>query len=103
MLIKKPENHKYYQYQMVDDNVVEYKQIVVYRFEIDDFAHQNNIRALEHLNEWLESDQAKWITKNAAEHPYYDYCKRYDTQTVQYAVVAIIEAKKLTEYYLRFG
>jgi len=103
MLIKKPEDYKFYQYKMVDDKVVEYKRLVVHHFGIDDSQHGRHIESIERLAEWANSDRGQWILKNAAEDPYYDSYRRLETWTIEFKVVATFELKKLSEYYLRFS
>lgn len=103
MLIRKPEDHKFYQYKMLDDTVVEYKRLVVHHFEIDDSQHRRHTESIERLAEWANSDRGQWILKNAAEDPYYDSYRRPETWTIEFKVVATFELKKLSEYYLRFS
>ena len=104
MLIKKPENYKFYQYRMMDDTVVEYKRIVVHHFEIGGGSGvMRQHRHIERLVEWAKSDRGQWILKNAAEDPYYDSYQWVESWTVEFKIVATFELKKLSEYYLRFN
>lgn len=101
--IEKPKDYRFYQWKRIGGDAIELKRIVVYSFEIDDSSHYRNKEAAEELNKWLSSDRGQWVMQNAFETPYYDHYQRADRWTVEFKVVATFEAKKLTEYYLRWS
>ena len=100
MLVERPKDYKFYQYRLMGDKVVEYKQIVAHHFEVADEQHQSD--AFDRLVNWAASDCGKWIMKNASEDPYYDWYRHTDTYTTEFKIIATFELKKLSEYYLRW-
>lgn len=101
--IEKPKDYKFYEYKLVGGDVVELKRIVACSFEIEDSQNLRNTEAGKLLFKWTQSDRGQWIMENAFELPYFEYYKRADRWTVEFKVVATFEAKKLTEYYLRWA
>ena len=103
MLIKKPEDYTFYQYRTVNDKVVEYKRLVVYRFGVSADVLAESAKAIEIIAKWATSPEGKWLIENAAEPLHYDSFNRVEIWTIEYAIIATLESKKLTEYYLRFS
>jgi hypothetical protein len=93
---------KIHKYMLIEDKVVETKKITVHTFLMGD-VEDPDLYAAEPLWNWQQSDAGKWVMENAMDTP--EWHRRADPMTYghQYAVVAVFELKKLTEYYLRFG
>lgn len=87
----------------VDNNIVtEIHKIVVHRFDISDFDDPD-IHAAQPIWEWQESEAGQFVMKNAINKP--EWQKHMDPMFMgyRYIIVAELETKKLSEFYLRFG
>ena len=82
--------------------VEEIHKIVVHKFSIGD-VEDPDLYAAEPLWKWQESEQGKFVMEHAVEVPVWH--RKVDAQNYghQYVVVAELEAKKLSEFYLRWG
>ena len=82
--------------------VQEIHKVVVHTFTMSD-VEDPDLYAAEPLYNWQESDPGKFVMANAIDKP--EWHKRIDHQTYGYrfVVVAELEAKKLSEFYLRWG
>jgi len=88
----------------VDDNhhVQEIHKVVVHEFRVSD-AEDPDLYAAEPMWKWQESDQGQFIMKHAIDKPEWHRRIDYASYGYQYVIVAEIEKKKLSEFYLRFG
>jgi len=87
----------------VENNVVnEIHKVVVHRFQLGD-VEDPDLYAAEPLLKWQESDSGKFIMEHATEQP--EWHRHHDIlhYGYQYAIVAKLEKKKLSEFYLRWG
>jgi len=82
--------------------VDEIHKVVVHRFRVSD-VEDPDLYAAEPLYKWQESDQGKFIMEHAIATPEWRRTNNYTTYGYDYAVVAEIEKKKLSEFYLRWG
>jgi hypothetical protein len=89
-------------YMVIDDKVVETKKVVVHRFTMGD-VEDPDLYAAEPLWNWQQSEEGKWVMENAMDTPEWRRQPDPITWGHSYAIVAIFELKKLTEFYLRFG
>jgi len=89
-------------YMLRDDRVVETKKIVVHKFTMGD-VEDPDLYAAEPLWNWQQSDHGKWVMENALDTPEWHRQADLVNWGHSYAVTAVFESKKLTEYYLRFG
>ena len=82
--------------------VEEIHKIVVHKFSIGD-VEDPDLYAAEPLWKWQESEQGKFVMEHAVEVPVWH--RQVDAHNFghQYIVVAELEAKKLSEFYLRWG
>ena len=82
--------------------VEEIHKIVVHKFSMGD-VEDPDLYAAEPLWKWQESEQGKFVMEHAVEVPVWH--RQVDAQFYghQYVVVAELEAKKLSEFYLRWG
>lgn len=99
-------------YQIVEMNgkeiVEEIRKIIVHQFELTpgrEGIELNSHRQIEdilHQLPWSNSDEYKFIKKHAKniDLHYHHNVERY---SMSVAVIAELEAKKLTEYYLKWG
>jgi hypothetical protein len=87
----------------IEDNVVkEIHKIIVHRFNISDFEDPD-LHAAAPLWEWQQSEAGQFIMQHAIDKP--EWHKQMDPMMLsyRYSIVVELEAKKLTEFYLRFG
>jgi hypothetical protein len=90
-------------YQFLPDGgVEEIHKVVFYKFNMGD-VEDPQLYAAQPLYEWQQSEPGQYVMKNAVDTPVWNTGP--DTATWGYYVVvtAEMEAKKLTEYYLRWG
>lgn len=81
--------------------VEEIHKVVVHRFRMGD-VEDPDLYAAQPLWEWQESEAGKFIMENAIEPPIWQRAFDVNTYGNVYAIIAEIEKKKLSEYYLRF-
>ena len=88
----------------VDDNhnVKEIHKVVVYRFRMGD-VEDPDLYAAQPLYEWENSEQGQFVMKHAVDTP--EWHRKVDqfSYGYEYAIVAELEMKKLSEFYLRWG
>jgi hypothetical protein len=82
--------------------VEEIHKVVVHKFRMSD-VEDPDIWAGQSLYEWQESEQGKFVMKNAVDKP--EWNRQLDNYGMGwlYAITAELEAKKLSEFYLRWG
>jgi len=92
-------------YQYVDEDgqrsVKEIHTVVVHRFNMGD-VEDPDLYAAQPIYEWQESEAGKFVLEHAVETPIWQ--RQIDNVQYgwQYVIVAELEKKKLSEYYLRF-
>jgi hypothetical protein len=82
--------------------VDEIHKVVVHTFGIGD-VEDPEIYAAEPIWQWQQTDAGKFVMEHAIDTPSYHQSLDYHTYGYRYAVVAELEAKKLSEFYLRWG
>jgi hypothetical protein len=82
--------------------VEEIHKVIVGRFKMGD-VDDPDLYAAQPLWEWQQSDKGKFIMENSTEQP--EWHRRVDhlTYGYEYVIIAELEKKKLSEFYLRFG
>ena len=85
-----------------DHNVKEIHKVVVHRFVLD-AVEDPEIYAAEPLIEWQQSDAGKFVMKNAIGKPTYHKQIDHNSMGYRFVIVAELEKKKLSEFYLRWG
>jgi hypothetical protein len=86
-----------------DQHIVdEIHKIVVHQFSVGD-VEDPDLYAAHPLWEWQESEPGKFVMEHAVESPVWHRCMDPYNYGHQYAVVAELEKKKLSEFYLRWG
>ena len=92
-------------YQYVDKDgqrfVDEIHKIVVHRFRMGD-VEDPDLYAAQPIWEWQESEAGKFVMKHAIETPIWRRQADPYNYGHEYAVIAELEKKKLSEFYLRF-
>jgi hypothetical protein len=87
----------------VENNVVkEIHKIVVHSFSMGD-VEDPDLYAAQPLMEWQESDPGKFVMEHAVDKPEWHRHIDHTTYGHRYAITAELEAKKLSEFYLRWG
>jgi hypothetical protein len=82
--------------------VKEIHKIVVHRFRLGD-VEDPDLYAAEPLYDWQQSDPGKFVMEHAIDKPTWHRHLDQSTYGYRYAIVAELEMKKLSEYYLRWG
>jgi hypothetical protein len=97
-----PRNGGRDRYVILDQMVVETKEIVVHRFTVGD-TEDPDLYAAQPLWDWRNSDKGQWVMERAIETPFWSRHIDPYQYNHQYAIQARFDTKTLTEYYLRFG
>lgn len=85
-----------------DGTVNEIHRVVVHRFRVGD-VEDPDLYAAQPLWEWQNTEQGKFIIANAIEQPEWQRQLDHNTFSYQYVVIAKLEKKKLSEFYLKWG
>lgn len=97
-----PRNGRTNRYFVRDEMVVETHKIIVHTFQMGD-VDDPDLYAAEPLWEWQNSEKGQWVMSNTLETPVWHRHADPVTMGHKYAITAVFETKKLSEYYLRFG
>jgi hypothetical protein len=89
-------------YTVEDDVVKEIHKIVVHKFNLSD-VEDPDIYAAGPMFDWERSEAGQFVMKHAVDTPVWH--KHMDPMFMGYRfiIVAELEAKKLSEFYLRWG
>lgn len=82
-------------------NVQEIHRVVVHRFVVNEYEDPD-MHAAQPLWAWQVSEAGKFVTKHAVTKPEWHAIRDHLTLGYQYAIIAELEKKKLSEFYLRF-
>jgi len=86
-----------------DQHIVdEIHKVVVHRFRMGD-VEDPDLYAAQPIHTWEQSDQGKFVMKHAIDTPEWHRQLDQFSYGYEYAIVAELEMKKLSEFYLRFG
>ena len=85
-----------------NDDVKEIHKVVVHRFSMGD-VDDPDLYAAQPMWEWQNSDPGKFVMEYAEATP--EWYKNHDPLNwgYEFAIVAELEVKKLSEFYLRWG
>lgn len=97
----KPSGTYKHQYNIIDDKVVEIKEVTVYTFSMGD-VEDPDLYAAEPLYKWQESEMGKWVMTHAVETPVWHRIVDAPTLMYRYAVRAKLSGKDLTYFYLKW-
>jgi hypothetical protein len=89
-------------YKVENDVVKEIHKVTVHAFSVGD-VEDPDIYAAEPIWKWQQTDAGKFVMEHAIETPSYHQQLDYNSFGYRYAIVAELEAKKLSEFYLRWG
>lgn len=89
-------------HKVVDGKVIPIHKVVVHRFNVGD-CDDPVLYAASPLYHWEKSEAGQFIMEFAEAAPIWHQTHNVMTMGYEFAVVAEIEEKKLSEYYLRFG
>jgi hypothetical protein len=82
--------------------IEEIHKITVYSFGVGD-VEDPEIYAAQPMWDWQQSDAGKFVMEHAVETPSYHQRLDHTSYGYRYAIVAELEAKKLSEFLLRWG
>ena len=82
--------------------VEEIHKIIVHEFRVGD-AEDPDLYAAEPILEWERQPAGKFIMEHAVDTPEWHRQLDYTSYGYKYAITAELEAKKLSEYYLKWG
>lgn len=86
----------------VDNNVVsEIHKVVVHKFDVAD-VDDPDLYAAQPLWEWQQSEAGKFVMTHAIDKPEWQRHMDPIWMGYRYIVIAELEKKKLSEFYLRF-
>ncbi len=92
--------------QIVERNgqeaVDEIHKVVVHQFTLSD-VDDPDLYAAEPIWNWQQTDAGKFVMENAYTQPIFQKTTDYLTYGYKYAIIAELEKRKLTEFYLKFG
>jgi hypothetical protein len=86
-----------------EDNVVkEIHKVVVHKFDLSD-VEDPDLYAAEPIWKWQQSEVGKFVMENAEDKP--EWHRHMDPMFMgyRYIIIAELESKKLSEFYLRWG
>jgi hypothetical protein len=93
-------------FKVVEQNgqeiVQEIHKVTVHAFSVGD-VEDPEIYAAEPIWKWQQTDSGKFVMEHAVETPSYHQQLDYNSFGYRYAIVAELESKKLSEFYLRWG
>ena len=82
--------------------VQEIHKLVVHRFRVGD-AEDPDLYAAEPILDWERGEAGMFVMKHAIGQPEWHRNIDHASYGYQYVIVAELEAKKLSEFYLRWG
>jgi hypothetical protein len=85
-----------------DDTIQEIHKVVVHRFKVGD-VEDPDLYAAQPLWEWEKSEQGQYIMANAVDKPEWKRNINHMLSAYEYVIIAKLEKKKLSEFYLRWG
>lgn len=82
--------------------IKEIHKVIVYKFSVGDMEDPE-VYAAQPMWDWQQSEPGKFIMEHAIDKPTWNRYVDFGKYGHQYAIVAELEMKKLSEYYLRWG
>ena len=83
------------------DVVTEIHRVVVHRFQLGD-VEDPDLYAAEPILDWEKSEAGMFVMEHAVDKPEWHRHLNTLTYGYEYAIIAMMPAKKLSEFYLRF-
>lgn len=81
--------------------IEEIHKLVVHRFQLGD-VDDPDLYAAEPIHKWEQSESGQFVMKHAIGQPEWHRQRNQSFYGYDYAIVAELEMKKLSEFYLRF-
>lgn len=88
--------------KLINGKVHTYHKITVHSFLMGD-VEDPQLYAAEPMWKWQQSEAGKFVMEHAEEQPEWHRTVDYQHYGHRFAITAILEEKKLAEYYLKFG
>jgi hypothetical protein len=88
--------------KVIDGKVYTYHKIVVHTFLLSD-VDDPGIYAAGPIWDWQQTEAGKFVMEHAKEKPAFHNQLDHQSYGYKFAITAVLEEKKLTEYYLKFG
>jgi hypothetical protein len=82
--------------------IEEIHKLVVHRFRLSD-VDDPDLYAAAPIYKWEKSEQGQFVMKHAISQPEWRRHLDHSSYGYDYAIVAELEMKKLSEFYLRWG
>ena len=82
--------------------VEEIHKLVVHRFKVSD-VDDPDLYAAEPIYKWEQSEPGQFVMKHAIDKPEWHRQLNQSFYGYDYIIIAELEMKKLSEFYLRFG
>ena len=82
--------------------VKEIRRAIVHTFRMGD-VEDPEIYAAQPIYEWQQTDAGKFVMENAVEAPVWKQNTDMRNWSYEYVIIAELETKKLSEFYLRWG
>ena len=105
----KPSNNLYsqknlysQQFNLVHDQVVEVKEVVVHIFDLAD-VDDPELYAAQPIWEWQQSESGRWVMEHAVEEPIWHRMLEPSTYSYKYKITARLKAKDYTFWALKWG
>ena len=93
-------------FEVVKENgkeiIRELHKVVVHVFNLGD-VEDPELYAAQPIWEWQQTEAGKFIMENAVETPSFKQHIDFLNYGYKYAIIAELEKKKLSEFYLKFG
>ena len=89
-------------YKVIDNKVYTYHKIVFHTFLLSD-VEDPEIYAAGPIWDWQQTEAGKFVMQYSEDQPVFHSQIDYQHYGYRFAITAIMEEKKLTEYYLKFG
>jgi hypothetical protein len=90
-----------YKFNEETNKVVEYRKVVVHKIKIIGHSPDPDVEIAAPLHKWQQTPAGKFVMKHAIDINWTHYLE-FNSFSYIYYVVATMESKKLTEYYLKF-
>jgi hypothetical protein len=82
--------------------IEEIHKVVVHRFTMGD-VEDPELYCAEPIYKWQQTEAGKFVMKHAIDTPVFRHQIDHNTFGYKFAIIAELEAKKLSEYLLKFG
>lgn len=90
------------QFNLVHDQVVEIKTVVVHLFEVGD-VEDPDLYAAQPIHEWEQSEMGKFVMSHAVDQPEWRRNMNNSLYGYQYSIVAKLTARDYTFWTLKWG